>query len=43
MGKYLNEGNFEKKYLMLDKFFKVTYINDQKNFLQNDLYIRRKE
>ena len=30
MGKDLNEGNFEKKYLIVDKFSKVTYIKDKK-------------
>ena len=39
MGKDLNEDNFEKKYLMIDKFSKITYINDQKKFLKSDLYI----
>ena len=39
MGKDLNEGNFRKKYLMVDKFSKVTYIKDQRKFLENDLYI----
>ena len=40
MGKDLNEGKFEKKYLMLDKFYKVTYINYQRKFLESNLYIR---
>ena len=39
MGKDLNEGNFEKKYLMINKFFKVTYIKDQRKFLEYDLKI----
>ena len=39
MGKDLNEGNFEKKYLMVDKFSKVTYIKDKKKLLESDLYI----
>ena len=39
MGKDLNEGKFEKKYLMIDKFSKVTYIKDQRKFLESDLYI----
>ena len=30
MGEVLNEGKFEKKYLMINKFFKVTYIKDKK-------------
>ena len=42
MEKDLNEDNFEKKYLMVDKFFKVTYIKDQKKFLENELYIKLK-
>ena len=37
MGKDLNEDKFEKK--MIDKFSKVTYINDQRKFLESDLYI----
>ena len=37
MGKVLNEGKFEKKYLMIDKFSKVTYIKDQRKFLEYDL------
>ena len=43
MRKNLNESNFEKKYLILDKFSKVTYINDQKKFIENDLYIRERK
>ena len=39
MEKDLNDDNFEKKYLMVNKFPKGTYINDQKKFLKNDLYI----
>ena len=39
MDKDLNEGNFEKKCLMVDKFSKETYIKDQKKFLESDLYI----
>ena len=39
MGKDLNDGNFGKKYLMVDKFFKVTYIKNQKKLLESDLYI----
>ena len=42
MRKDLNEGKFEKKNLMVDKFSKMTYINDQKKFLKNDLYIEPK-
>ena len=30
MKKDLNDGNFDKKYLMIDKFFKITYIKDKK-------------
>ena len=37
MEKFLNEGKFKKKYLMIDKFFKVTYIKDQKKFLKYNL------
>ena len=37
MGKVLNEGKFEKKYLIIDKFFKMTYIKDQRKFLEYDL------
>ena len=39
MGKDLNEGNFGKKYLMVDKFSKMTYIKDQKKLLESNLYI----
>ena len=37
MEKVLNEGKFKKKYLIIDKFFKITYIKDQKKFLEYDL------
>ena len=37
MVKVLNEGKFGKKYLMIDKFFKVTYIKDQRKLLEYDL------
>ena len=37
--KDLNDGNFGNKYLMVDKFSKLTYINDKKFFLKSDLYI----
>ena len=38
MGKTLNDDKFEKKkYLMIDKFFKVTYIEDKKKLLEYDL------
>ena len=40
MKKDLNDGNFEKKYLMINKFSKIIYIKDQKKFLESDLYIR---
>ena len=39
MRKDLNEGNFEKIYLMVDKFSKMTYIENKKKILENDLYI----
>ena len=39
MGKDLNEGKVGKKYLMIDKFCKRTYIKDQRKFLESDLYI----
>ena len=39
MKKDLNEENFEKEYLMVDKFFKVIYIKDKKKILKNNLYI----
>ena len=39
MRKYLNEDNFRKKYLIVDKFFKMTYIKDKKKLLKSDLYI----
>ena len=37
MGEALNEGKFEKKNLMIDKFSKVTYIKDQRKLLEYDL------
>ena len=37
MGKDLNEDKFEKKYLIIDKFFKMTYIKDQRKLLKYDL------
>ena len=43
MRKDLNEEKFEKKYLMVDKFSKVTYIEDQRKLLESDLYIRRRK
>ena len=43
MGKDLNESKFEKKYLMVDKFSKVTYIKDKKKLLESDLYIGLEE
>ena len=39
MGKDLNEGKFRKKYLIVDKFSKVIYINDQRKLLESDTYI----
>ena len=40
MRKDLNEGKFEEKKLIINKFSKVTYINDQRKFLISGLYIR---
>ena len=39
MKKDLNDDNFEKKYLIIDQFFKMTYIKDKKKFIKNNLYI----
>ena len=39
MEKDLNDGKFEKKNLMVDKFSKVTYIKDHRKLLESDLYI----
>ena len=43
MNKYLNEGKFEKKNLIIDKFSKMTYIKNKKKFLKYDLYIGSEE
>ena len=38
-GKRFKWRQLWKKYLIVDKFSKVTYINDQKIFLESGLYI----
>ena len=43
MEKDLNGGKFEKKNLMVDKFSKVTCIEDQRKLLESDLYIGPEE
>ena len=32
----LNEGKFKKKYLMINKFFKMTYIKNQRKLKKSD-------
>ena len=32
-------ANLKKKYLIVDKFSKITYIKDQRKLLENDLYV----